>query len=355
MELEFSVLQKSRRIFLLGNLLMSFGILLVTTGGSWDITNHVLNKPESFESLPHAVMYSGVATSLIGVVISALIWHKIKDRKSFKISLKLGVIGIAMLISAGPVDYLWHSNFGVDGLLSPPHMTLIIGMIITSVGGMIGLVRYHILSRTRASKFLIVIGFLPLWLSSSGFISSLSLPFSKTDFFDFNPEPVSALIVATICYPLLMSLILITSSRLSKNRFGIISIIGGMFLAIYGTTAILPNLAMSETILFYSTNLIPLIVSDYIISKSNFKYSKYIGAGILGATFYMFYYPYIMYTYNEVLLGKLVSPSLIYNIYFELITEVFFLTLIPAVIASIIGCYFSNKISRKIELFEHVR
>lgn len=353
MELEFREVQKSRRIFLTGNLLMSFGILLVTTGGSWDITNHVLNNPESFESLPHGVMYSGVALSLIGVVISALVWHKIKDKKSFKISLNLGIIGIGMLISAGPIDYLWHSNFGLDGLLSPPHMTLIVGMMITSIGGMIGLVRYHILSGTNASKFLIVIGLLPIWLSSSGFISSLSLPFSETDFFDFNPDPTFALIVATFCYPLLISLILITSSRLSKNRFGIISLIGGMFLAIYGTTAILPNLAMSETILFYSTNLIPLIVSDYIISKSNFRYSKYIGAGILGSTFYMFYYPYIMYTYNEVLLGRLVSPSLIYNIYFELIVDVFFLTLIPAVIASIIGCYFSNQISKKIESFEH--
>jgi hypothetical protein len=71
---------------------MSLGILLVTVGGSWDITNHVLNKPESFVSIPHGVMYSGVAMSLIGTVISFAIWHKIENKKSLKISLKLGVI-----------------------------------------------------------------------------------------------------------------------------------------------------------------------------------------------------------------------------------------------------------------------
>lgn len=349
MELESDLIQKSRRIFLFGNLLMSLGILLVTVGGSWDITNHVLNKPESFASVPHGVMYSGVALALIGTVVLFLIWHKIEDKKSLKISLKLGVIGIVVLISAGPIDFLWHSNFGLDGLLSPPHMSLIIGMIFTSVGGMVGLVRYHILSQSKTSKFLIVIGLLPIWLASSGLISSLSLPFSNTDFFNFNPEPVTALIVATLCYPFLISLILISSSRLSKNKFGIITLIGGLFLAIYGSTAILPNFAMKDTILFYSTNLVPLVAADYIISKLNYKHAKYIGAGILGSTFYMFYYPYIMYTYNEVLLGKLVSPSLIYSIYFELIIEVFLITLIPAVLAAFAGCYFSKRVCEKIE------
>ncbi|MDH3618842.1 MAG: hypothetical protein OEM89_08975 [Nitrosopumilus sp.] len=343
------IIQKSRRVFLLGNLLMSLGILLVTVGGSWDITNHVLNKPESFVSIPHGVMYSGVAMSLIGTVISFAIWHKIENKKSLKISLKLGVIGIIVLIGAGPIDFFWHSTFGLDGLLSPPHMSLIFGMILTSVGGMVGLVRYHVISKSKISKFLIIVGLLPIWLASSGLISSLSLPFSNTDFFNFNPEPVTALMVATLCYPFLISLILISASRLSKNKFGIISLTGGLFLAIYGSTAILPNVTMSETILFYSTNLIPLIVSDYIISKLNYKHAKYIGAGILGSTFYMFYYPYIMYTYNEVLLGKLVSPSLIYSIYFELIIQVFLITLIPAIIAAFAGCYFSKRVSDKIE------
>ena len=343
------IMQKSRRIFLLGNLLMSLGILLVTVGGSWDITNHVLNKPESFVSVPHGVMYSGVAISLIGTVTSFVSWHKIENNKSLKISLKLGVIGIVILVGAGPIDFFWHSAFGLDGLLSPPHMSLIFGMILTSIGGMVGLVRYHIISKSKISKFLIAIGLLPIWLASSGLISSLSLPFSDTDFFNFNPEPVTALMVATLCYPVLISFILISSSRLSKNKFGIVSLIGGLFLAIYGATTILPNFTMNDTILFYSTNLIPLIVSDYVVSKLKYKHAKYVGAAILGSAFYMFYYPYIMYTYNEVLLGKLVSPSLIYSIYFELIIQVFVITLIPAIMAAFAGCYFSKRMCDKIE------
>ena len=46
----------SQGIFLFGSILTSLGILLVTVGGSWDITNHLLSKPETFFSPPHALM-----------------------------------------------------------------------------------------------------------------------------------------------------------------------------------------------------------------------------------------------------------------------------------------------------------
>jgi len=66
---------KSEFIFLIGSSLTSLGILLVTVGGSWDITNHLLSKPETFFSPPHAFMYSGVAFSYC--------WWKLGYHKSF--------------------------------------------------------------------------------------------------------------------------------------------------------------------------------------------------------------------------------------------------------------------------------
>ena len=81
---------RSEIIFLAGSILTSLGILLVTVGGSWDITNHLLSKPETFFSPPHALMYSGVAVSLIGVVLSFIGWKNLQKFKdayflSFKI------------------------------------------------------------------------------------------------------------------------------------------------------------------------------------------------------------------------------------------------------------------------------
>ena len=341
---------KSKFIFLIGSVFTSFGILLVTVGGSWDITNHLLSKPESFFSPPHALMYSGVAISLTGVVLSFIGWKNLKKFKdSYFLSLKIKLIGIGLLTGAGPLDFIWHSYFGLDGLLSPPHFTLIIGMFLCSIGGMVGISRYLKFNNSQSlTKYLLILAVIPVWLSASGIISSLSLPFSSTDFFQFNPEPTIAFIIASLGYPFLISLSLILIFRLSNYQFGMMSILGGLFLLIYSSTAIVPNFAMFDTVQFYSLNLIPFVISDIFLKINRSKISGFFVGGLLGSIFYMTYYPYVMYTYNEILLGKLVSPSLIYFVYFELIQTVLLYTLIPAILMGILAFIISDKLSKKI-------
>ncbi|MDC0605098.1 hypothetical protein OAO63_00415 [Nitrosopumilus sp.] len=347
---EIFLKNKSEFIFLIGSIFTSFGILLVTVGGSWDITNHLLSKPESFFSPPHALMYSGVAISLTGVVLSFVGWRNLqKFKDSYFLSLKIKLIGIGLLTGAGPLDFIWHSYFGLDGLLSPPHFTLITGMFLCSVGGMIGISRYLKFHNSQpAVKYLLILAVIPVWLSASGIISSLSLPFSSTDFFEFNPEPTIAFTIASLAYPFLISLSLTLIFRLSGYQFGMLSILGGLFLLIYSSTAIVPNFAMFDTIQFYSLNLIPFVISDIFLKINRSKLSRFFVGGLLGSVFYMIYYPYVMYTYNEILLGKLVSPSLIYFVYFELIQTVLIYTLIPAIIMGILGVIISGKLSKKI-------
>ncbi len=340
----------SQQFFLFGSILTSFGILLVTVGGSWDITNHLLSKPETFFSPPHALMYTGVAISLIGVVLTFVGWRNLQQfRDSYFLSLKIKLIGIGLLTGAGPLDFVWHSYFGLDGLLSPPHFTLITGMFLCSVGGLIGISRYLKFNNSNSvSKFLLILGVIPVWLSASGIISSLSLPFSSTDFFNFNPEPTIAFIIASLAYPFLISFSLTLIFRLSNYQFGILSILGGLFLLIYSTTAIVPNFAMFDTVLFYSLNLIPFVIADVFLKLNRSKISMLFVGGLVGSVFYMVYYPYIMYTYNEILLGKLVSPSLIYFVYFELIQNVLIYTIIPAIVMGMVGVLLSSKISKRI-------
>jgi len=340
----------SQQFFLFGSILTSFGILLVTVGGSWDITNHLLSKPETFFSPPHALMYTGVAISLIGVVLTFVGWRNLQQfRDSYFLSLKIKLIGIGLLTGAGPLDFVWHSYFGLDGLLSPPHFTLITGMFLCSVGGLIGISRYLKFNNSNSvSKFLLILGVIPVWLSASGIISSLSLPFSSTDFFNFNPEPTIAFIIASLAYPFLISFSLTLIFRLSNYQFGILSILGGLFLLIYSTTAIVPNFAMFDTVLFYSLNLIPFVIADVFLKLNRSKISMLFVGSLVGSVFYMVYYPYIMYTYNEILLGKLVSPSLIYFVYFELIQNVLMYTIIPAIVMGMVGVLLSSKISKRI-------
>ena len=341
---------QSEHIFLIGCILVSFGILLVTVGGSWDITNHLLSKPDTFFSPPHALMYLGVAISLSGVIVSFLSWRSLqKFRNLYFLSLKNNLIGIALLSGAGPFDYIWHSNFGLDGLMSPPHLTLIAGMFFCAIGGMIGISRFLKINDIKNHlRYLLILAIMPIWLSGSGIISSLSLPFSNTDYFQFNPDPTFAFITAVSGFPFLISMSAFLIFKLSDFRFGMISVLGGLFLLIYSSTAIIPNFALIDSVVFYSLNLIPFIITDIILFFNKTRKSLIFVGGLLGSIFYMVYYPYVMYTFNEILLGKLVSPSLIYFVYFEMINDVLMLTVIPAIIIGILAMFVSERISKKI-------
>src|SRR5437870_6111178 len=57
-----------------GYTLVSAGIFVSASGGSWDITNHLLNKPETFFSAPHALLYSGVASAILGCAVMFRAW-----------------------------------------------------------------------------------------------------------------------------------------------------------------------------------------------------------------------------------------------------------------------------------------
>ena len=326
---------------------------MVTVGGSWDITNHLLNKPETFFSPPHAILYTGVAISLIGIVVSFFSWKNMSSQKHiFWASLKFKLIGISLLIGAGPFDFIWHSNFGLDGLLSPPHLTLISGMILCGIGGMIGISRFLDVrfSKKNFASFILVLAVLPVWLACSGMISSLSLPFSNTDYFDFNPEPTFAFTIAMLGYPFLISISTLLASGLSGYRFGLLTLLGTLFLLIYGATAIAPNFALVDSVIFYALNFIPFIVADFIVYSKKTKTTVLISGGLLGSIFYLVYYPYVMYTFNEVLLGKLVSPSMIYHVYFEIMPNVIGITIIPAILLGFLGGVFSLHLIKKIRV-----
>jgi hypothetical protein len=354
------------------------GIFVSATGGSWDITNHLLNKPESFFSAPHGMLYTGVASAILGcVVISRQCRHTHGFYQSLRKSTTLVITGIAMLVVAGPVDFAWHSAFGLDGLLSPPHFVLLTGMVISSIGSLIGLIvltgstelnhesniknvsplddrrisAFLIFVRPPIAMFLTVMGIIPVWLSLSGLIGMFSLPFSKTQYFDFNPDPYIGAVVATVGYPVLLSLILISSLRLGKNTFGVISITALIYVVISAVTVIIPNDSLIPTLPFYLLNLVPIVAVDVLltIAKSTFPNSIYIiGGAILGSVFFMMQYPLITHVYNEVVARQsFVWPSLTSSTYFGMIGDVYPLVAVPGATMGIVGAIAANSLVYK--------
>jgi hypothetical protein len=327
-----------------GYVLVSLGMLLAAAGGSWDITNHLLNKPETFFAPPHAILYSGAASAVVGTV---LVFFGSKsggstEGKKMIWPAKLVIIGVVMLISAAPLDFGWHSAFGLDGLLSPPHFVLVSGMIIGSIGALTGLVQ----STKRLPSVLIVIAILPIWLASSGMIDMFSLPFSETDYFNFNPHPTLGVIVATLAFPFLISACLIGSFALTGKRFGVLSMAGAAFIAIGALTSIIPNSALIATVPFYVSSIIPIVAADALLAFSRSRFSLYAAGIIVSIAFFMLYYPLITYTYNEVLERAIVWPSMIPQIYFEMIQDVFLVVAVPTAAMGILGALLIDRLTR---------
>ena len=426
-----------------GFLFVSIGVLLTASAGGWDITNHLLNKPESFFSLPHAALYTGVGMVILGSIVTfrcqfdsekplsrielnresrahrALVVN-LKHLMRFPLSVKLVVIGVITLVSAGPFDFVWHSTFGLDGLLSPPHLVLTAGMALCSVGALLGIIstscrpsyKYESDLKHNNSKkilenettsaaplgnsikreiytgrsyhetlypVLVVLGILPVWLTISGLIHMMSLPFSDTPYFDFNPDPVVGVIIATICFPFLIALILFSSYKLTiyHNRdldtgprpaisrrhhegtaFGTLSLTGMAFIVINIGTSVLPNEYLVSTLPFYVLNILPIFAADILLTKlsadssrynsSNGKekeVGKYLAGAILGLVFFTMYFPLITHTYNEVLPNpQPVWPSLTSTIFFRMIDDFIPFIMAPAMLMGVFGVFAASKI-----------
>ena len=386
-------------------IMVSLGILLTASSGSWDITNHLLNRPETFFSPPHAGLYSGVVLVLIGSLMSFRHYRhngsKMSDdnnnRNVLPTYLRLVFIGVVMLILAGPLDFAWHTAFGLDGLLSPPHAVLTMGMVLCSIGAFLGLIsKNNRYSRMRTetnieitnnedsysivelkntssndttichkrSPLYIIISITAIWITVSGIIHMTSLPFSDTDYFKFNPNPILAALTATLCFPFLVSFILFTSWEITK-KFGVLSAAGMIFIFINLVTTILPNENLVSTIPFYLLNVIPIIVVDLLLSLLNLGLSsssssssspisllqtrkrimKVLSGVVLGLMFFMLYFPLITHTYNEVSINpQPVWPNVTASIYFEMIDEMYPLLVVSSIATGILGVVVSSKL-----------
>ncbi|MDQ6724011.1 MAG: hypothetical protein M3Z01_07090, partial [Thermoproteota archaeon] len=149
---------QSSRISLIIYFLISIGVALQIGGANWDIVWHGSKNVESFLTPPHTVIYSGVALT-IGSLCFRLIYFSLYTikRSNNKISnlnilkshlglpfpLKLSIIGAILQLTAGPFDFWWHTKFGFDGLLSPPHSILATGMLMVSLGGLFGIYSHY--------------------------------------------------------------------------------------------------------------------------------------------------------------------------------------------------------------------
>jgi hypothetical protein len=274
--------------------LISIGVSLQISGSNWDIVWHGIRNVETFFTPPHSVIYSGVALS-IGSVIGGIVQAAIKIRQqkkdvtrfvllssSLPLSLKMAVIGCILQLTAGPLDFSWHTLYGFDGLLSPPHSVLAAGMLITALGALIG-IYCHYSNSSRSSKvnnvtssifskISLIVGFAVFLMVAVGMVLMFTLPFSKGQYFDFNPNPFAALVAASVFIPFILGTCLFIATRISslstnyKIPFILTSIVA-VIMTIQSTTTINSNSYFAWLFPLYLCNIIPALVADSLLFR----------------------------------------------------------------------------------------
>jgi hypothetical protein len=338
------------------------GAFLQIGGGSWDITSHIMQESETFFTPSHTVLYTGVGllTTAAGIGGVLLIKNKELKGKSYATAFKLLKIGTAISAVAGPSDFLWHETFGVDGLLSPPHLALITGMLINAVAVVIGLARIivHIPStKQRLIKFAMIPAFAALWFTTIWYVYMFSLPFSSGENFQFNLNPSIAAIIAVIALPLLGSIIFLTASK-TIGRFGAASAVTVLVIGVNVFANIVPTDGMMISLLpwYLIMAIIPAVTADIILNNSTIKSklgvgeSELIAGAMLGSTFYIFNYPILVWAFATPLdmelanLQGIEAVSILTSDFLSTLPTALAITLVLGALMGMVGAYLSKKI-----------
>jgi hypothetical protein len=334
------------------------GAFIQTEGASWDVTSHLLRRPETFFTPSHTMLYAGVGLLSIAAAISANLLLKNKNIRnmSFSTALKLLILGSAISLVAGPSDYVWHQIFGVDGLLSPTHLILVTGMLINSIALVLGFTRIIVYFPTLRERRLIKASMLPafavMWLTMIWYVYMFALPLSNGVHFNFNLNPTYESIIAIITLPLIGSLIFITVSR-TIGKFGAASAVTALLLGMNSFANIVPSKQLTPFLPWYLMLIIPAVVSDLILNKpaiirgSSYilrtEVSGIISGAIIGSIFYIFGYPMLPITFAEPLSYTFHSMNDILVNFVKTLPLVLVFTAIPGMAMGIIGAVISIK------------
>lgn len=124
-------------------ILLSLGAFIQIFGGNWDIIHHTYVRVDTFFTIQHLFLYTGVALVALAATFRLALgrrWRSPDPVVNNQVrGLNFGVAGAGIEILAGPIDFWWHGTYGFDPVLfSPPHILLILGISLTALGALIG-------------------------------------------------------------------------------------------------------------------------------------------------------------------------------------------------------------------------
>jgi hypothetical protein len=349
--MSLKLLSSNMNILVAALLVATAGGILQIGGASWDVTSHILRQPETFFTPSHTVLYTGAGLATIAAIIGIFISLRNKEEirsRSFYTAFKLLIIGAAIQLVSGPGDFVWHSVFGVDGLMSPPHLALATGILINAIAAVVGLARILPYMQSKKNQTIVrtalVPAFAALWFSSIWYIFMFVLPLSNGEHFNFNPDPAAAVLIATIALPFVSAMIFLISAR-TIGRLGAANAVAGVVI----TMNVLANIAPAYQSLgaflpWQLLAIIPVIVgADIAIHRAGPRTGMIIAGALIGITFYIFNYPMLPMAFAELLNQPNFSIDDILPSMYATLSQVIAMTAAPSVLFGIVGAITASK------------
>ncbi len=409
------------------NLIIAIGLIISFSGGSWDITFHILSQPESFFSAPHTLVYTGILI-VIGIFFINFRKNFSSENPTRKDNYVI-LLGAGLILAAGPFDFSWHLKFGLDGLLSPPHITLLTGWLLVGLGNLriTNKLIYLAIEKngekmlkgnpvdirgnthhrhspqvdamndyeksdtvnqaaavnmnnksTTLLRYQLFLNLSIILMILSGFIYFFSLPFSETQYYNYNPDPLVAFFVYSLGFPILLSCFFISILKNYPGFEEMVLLVGSFYVVIMLLTQIISNPFLLYYSWYYILNIIPFMVI-YLLNKTQIRNKSLTKRNTLGKSdssearevkkytdkkLYIFYalilsvsslticFPLNTYILNEELYGYLVYQNLVFKVFVQIFVDYFMIIIPLSVIGGLLGLWLESVIASKYKVLQ---
>ena len=170
-----SFLSKTKTVLFIISVLAICGTVTELLGGIWDASTHALRAPEKFWTIQHVTIYAGVAmiasSSFLGMIILLL---NSKNKILFK-GIKIILLGSILQLVGGYADSISHEIYGVDGLVTPSHLTIESGLFLSALGSFMTLCQVD----KRNTRKAMTVAIITVLLSASWICFNLILLFTS--------------------------------------------------------------------------------------------------------------------------------------------------------------------------------
>jgi len=155
-------------IILIVSIFVTLGTAIVLGAGVWDSISHALRIPESFWTIQHITIYTGASIVATSAILGGLV--SIKNKK-LDMALVVILIGATMQLGGGFADYNFHEVYGIDGLVTPSHLTVESGLFLSALGGLLAISKVN----RNKLKLIIPLSVITTLLSASWVLFNMTL------------------------------------------------------------------------------------------------------------------------------------------------------------------------------------